>query len=104
MFLRFLSFSANFKVFYNKDHEGGKIQPANPPSWTDRGLSTSYTIPDKLSEGDTLTVWVKATDYVNNELVQRIHVTLDSTPPQLQTANTGFRMNEIVPGIPFSSK
>ena len=65
-------------------------------------MHTTFTVPEKPSEGDTVTVWVKATDAVGHEKVARTKVTFDSSPPLAE--DPVFRMNHQVPGIAFSSK
>ncbi|KAK7466585.1 hypothetical protein BaRGS_00037308, partial [Batillaria attramentaria] len=96
----------NFQVTFAKDHKGGLEQPANPQSppngWRDVGLNTTFTLPIATSEGDTVTVWVKATDAVGNVKVDRTKVTFDSSPPFAQELE--FHMNELVPGVDFSSR
>ncbi|XP_025113014.1 uncharacterized protein LOC112575392 isoform X2 [Pomacea canaliculata] len=97
----------NFKAGFAKDHDGGRNQsltPTIPPSgWTDLGLNTTYTLPQDLrpSEADTVTVWVKATDAMGNERIERTQVTFDTSPPVVQ--NLKLYMNVPVPGVDFSS-
>lgn len=97
----------NFQVAFAKDHTGGRFQPLAPASplsgWANLGLNTSYTLPLDLSPGeaDTVTLWVKATDAMNNVKIERTQVTFDSTPPSVQ--NLKFYMNVPVPGVDFSS-
>ncbi|PVD21755.1 hypothetical protein C0Q70_17556 [Pomacea canaliculata] len=97
----------NFQVAFAKDHNGGRFQPLAPAfplsGWANLGLNTSYTLPLDLSpsEADTVTLWVKATDAMNNVKIERTQVTFDSTPPSVQ--NLKFYMNVPVPGVDFSS-
>ena len=93
----------NFKVQSAKDHAGGKGQPATPTGpWTDLALSTTYTAPYHTHiQADTVTVWVKATDAMGAELVERVQVTFDDTRPSAQGLE--LHMNVPVAGIEFSS-
>ena len=93
----------NFKLKHTKDHDGGQNQPSIPSgSWRDLSLSTSFLVPETPSEADTVTIWVKATDVMGTEVVERTQVTFDGSRPQVQ--NLEFHMNVPVEGIDFSSR
>ena len=95
--------AVNFKVQSAIDHAGGQDQPATPTGpWTDLALSTTYTAPYHTHiQADTVTVWVKATDAMGAELVERVQVTFDDTQPTARDLK--FHMNAPVEGIDFSS-
>ncbi|KAL8595489.1 hypothetical protein ACOMHN_000698 [Nucella lapillus] len=93
-----------FSVQHAKDHDGGRTQLQNPSgSWIVLGLATSYTVPQTPSLADTVTLWVKATDVMGTERVERTQVTFDTSPPEF-TSPIQFRMNVPVKGIHFSSQ
>lgn len=92
---------------FTKDHDGGQTQPLTPTTplsgWIDLGFSTTYTLSSELrpSEADTVTVWVKATDVMGNERIERTQATFDTSSPVAQGLK--FYMNMPVPGVDFSS-
>ncbi|XP_070178298.1 uncharacterized protein [Littorina saxatilis] len=95
----------NFKVRHAIDSSGGVSQPENPTgAWEDRNLTDSFTVPLSPGEADTVTIWVKATDAMGTEKVERRQVTFDSTDPEVRNGSIKFLMNVPVPGIDFSSK
>ncbi|KAK7479231.1 hypothetical protein BaRGS_00029575 [Batillaria attramentaria] len=92
-----------FEVGHAMDHQGGANQSLTDPpfGWINLGLNTSFTVPQSPTQGDTVTVWVKATDAMGNEKTDRTRVTFDSTQPNV--IDIQFRMNTPVPGIDYSS-
>ncbi|KAK7095841.1 uncharacterized protein [Littorina saxatilis] len=98
----------NFKIQYDKDSTGGVNQgPVPTKPWIEKTLTESYTIPysvpERPGEGDTVTIWVKATDAMGTEKVEKRQVTFDSTQPDVRNGSIKFLMNVPVPGIHFSS-
>ena len=94
--------AVNFKLQYAKDHTGGLRQPTTPHGvWLDLFLNTSFIVPVTPSEADTVTVWVKATDVMGTEAVERTQVTFDGSRPNVLKLE--FHMNVAVEGIDFSS-
>ncbi|KAK7471676.1 hypothetical protein BaRGS_00035689, partial [Batillaria attramentaria] len=89
----------NFKVA----HRLGRISDSEPPAnlWIDLNLNTTYKVPENLPDAQTVTIWVKATDAMGNEKVEKTNVTIDSTEPDVPEFE--FRMNTYVEGIDFSS-
>ncbi|XP_076438828.1 uncharacterized protein LOC143277811 [Babylonia areolata] len=94
----------SFALQHHKDNQGGVNQPQTPTgTWTDMGLNTTFMVPETPSDGLTVTVWVKATDVMDSDLVERTQVTFDSTPPSV-VGGIQFLMNQHVPGVDFSSQ
>ena len=98
--------TVNFQLTYIKVSQVDEDEHVDPPpsaSWTDLDLQQTFTIPADISvdEGDSVIAWVRASDVMGNDLIQRAHVTFDTTPADVEELK--FRMNEQVPGIDFSS-
>lgn len=60
-----------FEAVIVKDSTGGRSQPTTPKqNWINLNLTTTLTVSDHLHEtpvdGDTLTIWVKARDAMDN--------------------------------------
>ncbi|XP_041371213.1 uncharacterized protein LOC121384744 [Gigantopelta aegis] len=93
-----------FEIAHAKDGGGGHNQQQPTTGWTTlspSSVSTSVT-PSNPSKGDTVTIWVRATDITSKTKTDVIHVHFDDTAPNALTKVT-FDKN--VPAIyPFGSK
>ncbi|XP_067683652.1 uncharacterized protein [Haliotis asinina] len=73
-----------FEVAYHRDHAGGStiLQPA---SWQEIALAEKYTISnERRINGDSIRVWVRATDIMNNTKIDSTLVSFDDSKPDLQ--------------------
>ncbi|XP_071102509.1 uncharacterized protein [Haliotis cracherodii] len=93
-----------FEIVYKKDSKAGVNQSEPTTGWVDVGLSETYTIPadaTHLSNHDTVTVWVRATDVLGNTRIDSTRVNFDDTPPEVE--QPVFRRNFQTNKVPFSS-
>ncbi|XP_048246431.1 uncharacterized protein LOC124142650 [Haliotis rufescens] len=95
-----------FEVVVRKDSNGGKNQQEPTSGWVDVGLNETYIIPAgshgaPLTNRDTVTVWVRATDVLGNTRVNFTRVHFDDTPPEVE--QPVFRRNIQTNNVPFSS-
>nr|AUY55153.1 fibroblast growth factor receptor [Haliotis diversicolor] len=95
-----------FEIAYAKDSNAGVNQTEPTTGWTDVGLNERYTIPPgsrlgTLTNKDTVTVWVRATDVLGNNRVDSTKVHFDNTPPEVE--EPVFKRNVQTNGVPFSS-
>ncbi|XP_041368515.1 uncharacterized protein LOC121382899 [Gigantopelta aegis] len=93
-----------FEIVHAKDSGGGHNQQEPTTGWTilsPSTLSTTVT-PNNPSKGDTVTIWVRATDITGRNKTDVIRVHFDDTAPNALSIVT-FDKN--VPAIyPFGSK
>ncbi|KAK7096288.1 hypothetical protein V1264_005597 [Littorina saxatilis] len=89
--------------------KSGKVEQSrfvNPPastlSWQSTGLNQVFRVRDDVNVGETVIVWVRASDMLGNQRVERAIVTVDNSPPEV--GQMTFLMNTRVPGIDFSSR
>nr|KAG5707235.1 hypothetical protein BaRGS_000009 [Batillaria attramentaria] len=95
----------NFQVAYSKHRDSGKQEEPQESDWKNVGLSQTYTLPEAVSThacgGDTVTLWVRASDVMGNQMEETTQVTFDETPPEVELPE--LEMNAPVSGIAFSS-
>ncbi|KAK7497824.1 hypothetical protein BaRGS_00010958 [Batillaria attramentaria] len=95
----------NFQVAYSKHRDSGKQEEPQESDWKNVGLSQTYTLPEAVSTlacgGDTVTLWVRASDVMGNQMEETTQVTFDETPPEVELPE--LEMNAPVSGVPFSS-
>ena len=93
-----------FEVAHAKDSNGGKGQKEPKSGWkTLSALTPSTTVnPDTPSKGDTITIWVRATDITGRTKTDKIKVHFDDTKPNAKNAVT-FERN-VAAFYPFGSK
>ncbi|XP_052246346.1 uncharacterized protein LOC127855047 [Dreissena polymorpha] len=69
---------------------GSTVDTREPTSgWEIIPLKESFTATRILADGDTLRVWIRATDIIGNTKADSTVVTIDGTPPILQTNHPG---------------
>ncbi|XP_071102512.1 uncharacterized protein [Haliotis cracherodii] len=93
-----------FEVANRKDSNDGMNQtiPTSDSDWVDVGLTETYTInAASLTNRDTVTVWVRATDVLGNTRIDSTRVHFDDTPPEVEQPM--FRRNIQTNNAPFSS-
>ena len=93
-----------FEVAHAKDSSGGRGQREPTTGWTVLNPPTPRTVvtPNNPSRGDTVTVWVRATDITGRSKTDFIRVHYDNTQPSA-LKQVGFKRN--APGTyPFGSK
>lgn len=81
-----------FQIAYEVDDEGGKVVSAR--GWTDvtpQSESFNLNIPN-LDDGESVVVWVKAFDVLNNNKTDRIVIHVDTSRPLI--GNSAFNKNE----------
>ncbi|KAJ8310213.1 hypothetical protein KUTeg_012078 [Tegillarca granosa] len=97
-----------YSIAYQSDHFGGKKLGSEPDTssikWIEvsKPLDEVYSFQTNVGNGDTLRVWVKAYDVMNNTKVDYTDVSFDSTMPEIE--NTEFVRNIINGSFPFSSR
>ncbi|XP_041368825.1 uncharacterized protein LOC121383106 isoform X2 [Gigantopelta aegis] len=93
-----------FEIAHAKDSKGGQGQHEPTTGWRTLSSSTLSTTvsPNNPSRGDTVSIWVRATDITDRSKTDVIRVHYDDSPPSaLKTVK--FKRN--VPGTyPFGSK
>ncbi|XP_041368512.1 uncharacterized protein LOC121382896 [Gigantopelta aegis] len=93
-----------FEVAHAKDSNGGRGQLEPTTGWRNLTYSTLSTsvAPNNPSKGDTVSIWVRATDITGRSKTDVIRVHYDDSPPNA-LKQVHFKRN--VPGIyPFGSK
>ncbi|KAH3716748.1 hypothetical protein DPMN_059477 [Dreissena polymorpha] len=84
------------------------IDPTEPTSgWEPIPLNESISAQRALADGDTLRVWIRATDIIGNTKADSTVVKIDGTPPILHTnltgKNYGLKRNIVNGPFNFSS-
>ncbi|XP_048246416.1 uncharacterized protein LOC124142642 isoform X1 [Haliotis rufescens] len=95
-----------FEVVLRKDSNGGKNQQEPTSGWVDIGVNETFTISAgshgaPLTNRDTVTVWVRATDVLGNTRIDSTRVHFDDTPPGAD--QPVFKRNTHKNNVPFSS-
>ncbi|XP_056008078.1 uncharacterized protein LOC125667473 isoform X3 [Ostrea edulis] len=91
-------------IKYDFAHLFGKEQH-NAPSYQNKNLvetSISISLDRQLSDGQSLTVWVKAYDILENTRVERMVLHYDSSPPSVSSLR--LQKNVGVDNMDFSSR
>lgn len=80
-----------FQIAYEVDHEGGKLAEAR--TWMDvTPLRESFDVRlNNLSDGDSVVVWVKAFDVLENNKTDKLVIHVDSSQPYVHSI--GFQKN-----------
>ncbi|XP_078701246.1 uncharacterized protein LOC144927586 [Branchiostoma floridae x Branchiostoma belcheri] len=74
-----------FKVAYTKDHAGGSTMTTAPSSgWSAGDLNTQFSSTASKVDGDTVKLWVKASDIMGNEITDSITAHIDSSAPVIE--------------------
>ncbi|CAH1249044.1 SCARF2 [Branchiostoma lanceolatum] len=72
-----------FQVAFGKDHAGGSTL-TSASSWSAGDLNTQYSSSVSKVDGDTVKIWVKAKDIMNNEITDSVTVHIDSSAPVIE--------------------
>lgn len=90
---------------YKKDKNGGRTLPEFPTSgWVQVAdfLTQSQSINVSRADGDTVRVWVRVTDCLENTVIDTTDVNIDSSPPKVGVKD--LQRNIINGTFPFSSR
>ncbi|XP_035661568.1 uncharacterized protein LOC118405866 [Branchiostoma floridae] len=72
-----------FQVAFGKDHAGGSTL-TSPGSFSAGDLNTEYSSSESKVDGDTVKIWVKASDIMGNEITDSITAHVDSSGPVIE--------------------
>ncbi|XP_077997650.1 uncharacterized protein LOC144450798 isoform X2 [Glandiceps talaboti] len=74
-----------FETDYAVDHQGGRNITSPPGNWQDVTdiMVEEQTFDIPRNDGDSIRVWVKATDVMGNTNMEEVLVHVDSTPPEI---------------------
>ena len=93
-----------FEYAFKGGHGGGKNIDFNPDMWYNvtKSMTETQAFNSSRSNGDTLRIWLRATDIMGNQNVDHVDVNFDATPPSIE--NFQFENNVNSSNYAFSSR
>ena len=90
---------------FMRDKDGGKTLTEQPTSWTPvtQFINQEQSMTISRADGDTVRIWVKVTDVLNNTAIDTTDVHIDSSPPETFGDNN-FQRNIKNGTYPFMSR
>ncbi|XP_070572151.1 uncharacterized protein [Ptychodera flava] len=75
-----------FKIAFGVDHEGGRTLTPESLVWSDvqNFMTQESELDIPMTDGDTVTVWVRALDVMGNEANDNVTFHVDSSPPIIE--------------------